>query len=82
MPNKDYDSQYYSRRSRPALSSAEALVPFLIERFSPRSVVDIGSAEAAWLSVFKKCGAETIRGFDGPWGEKKISLSPRNDSPS
>jgi len=76
MPNKDYDSQYYSRRSRPALSSAEALVPFLLERFSPHSVVDIGSAEGAWLSVFKKRGVETIRGFDGPWGKKEDLLIP------
>ena len=76
MPDKDYQSSYYSWRSRPALSSAEALVPFLLERFSPRSVVDIGSAEGAWLSVFKKRGVETIRGFDGPWGKKEDLLIP------
>jgi hypothetical protein len=76
MPNKDYDSQYYSRRFRPALSSAEAMVPFLIERFSPSSVTDIGSAEGAWLSVFAKHGVKNIRGFDGPWVNKDELLIP------
>ena len=39
--------------------------------------MDIGSAEGAWLSVFKNLGIETIRGFETGRGErKKISLFP------
>jgi len=76
MPNKDYGSTYYSWRSHFALSSAEAIVPFLIERFSPSSVTDIGSAEGAWLSVFAKHGVKNIRGFDGPWVNKDELLIP------
>ena len=76
MPKKDYDIHYYSGRYRPALSSAEAMVPFLMQYASPNSVVDIGSAEGAWLSVFTKHGVKTIRGFDGPWGMKEDLLIP------
>jgi hypothetical protein len=76
MPEKDYDADYYTGRFRPALSSAEAMVPFLIKYASPNSVVDIGSAEGAWLSVFKKHGVKKIRGFDGPWAMKENLLIP------
>ena len=76
MPKRDYDIHYYSNRYRPALSSAEAMVPFLMEYSSPNSVVDIGSAEGVWLSVFSKHGVNTIQGFDGPWGMKEDLLIP------
>jgi len=78
MPEKDYQKDYYSWRARHALSAAEVIAPFLIERYSPRSVVDLGCAEGAWLSVFARQGVEFICGFDGPWGKKEDLLIPED----
>ena len=65
--NKMYDSEYYDWRQSPALKSAEIIVPIVQKMFQTDSVVDIGCAEGAWLSVFKANGSKCIYGYDGPW---------------
>ena len=70
MTSKNYGSTYYNWRSNFAVSSAEAIVPFIMKCFSPTSVTDVGCAEGSWLSVFAKHGVNKIRGFDGPWVSK------------
>ena len=76
MIKKDYNSKYYDWRVKSALSSAEVIVPYLIESFTPSSVTDVGSAEGAWLSVFAKNGVNIIQGFDGEWVKKEELLIP------
>ena len=76
MIKKDYNSKYYNWRVKSALSSAEIIVPYLLESFSPSSVTDVGSAEGAWLSVFAKNGVNIIQGFDGEWVKKEELLIP------
>jgi hypothetical protein len=76
MIKKDYNSKYYDWRVKSALSSAEIIVPYLIESFTPNSVTDVGSAEGAWLSVFAKNGVNIIQGFDGEWVRKEELLIP------
>jgi len=46
-------------------TSAKEVVPIILSFFQPKSVVDIGCAYGAWLSVFKEFGIETILGVDG-----------------
>ena len=62
-----YDFEYYDWRQSPALKSAEIIVPIVQKMFQTDSVVDIGCAEGAWLSVFKAKGSKCIYGYDGPW---------------
>lgn len=40
------------------------VVPLIIEKFSPASVVDVGCGPGAWLSVFAEAGVECL-GIDG-----------------
>ena len=61
-----------------ALSSAEVIVPLLINTLSPRSVVDVGCGEGAWLSVFARAGIGRILGFDGDHVDGERLLIPRN----
>jgi SAM-dependent methyltransferase len=48
-------------------SSAEAVVPLVIERLSPRSVVDFGCGLGVWLEVFARHGVADYVGVDGDW---------------
>lgn len=54
------------------LSSAEVIVPKLVEWINPESVIDIGCATGVWLNQFKKRGIR-VRGVDGDWvkGQKR-----------
>jgi SAM-dependent methyltransferase len=47
--------------------SASKIVPFLFERFHPRSVLDIGCGTGDWLAEFQKCGILKLMGYDGAW---------------
>ena len=75
---KKYNKSYYSWRENPALYSAKIVVPHIIERFKPLSVVDLGCAEGAWLSVFSDHGVDDLLGFDGPWGSKSNLRIPED----
>ena len=78
MEKRKYNKSYYTWRENPALHSAKIVVPHIVERFKPLSVVDLGCAEGAWLSVFSDHGVEDLLGFDGPWGDKSNLKIPED----
>ncbi|HLO83232.1 MAG TPA: methyltransferase domain-containing protein [Chitinophagaceae bacterium] len=47
--------------------SAKKVVPLLIEKFHPVSVIDIGCGNAGWLKIFMDNGILDVIGVDGPW---------------
>lgn len=65
-----YNSQFYKDQKSGSVSSAEAIVPFIIKLINPKSVVDVGCGIGTWLSVFKKNGVSEIVGLDGSWVNK------------
>jgi hypothetical protein len=50
--------------------SAAAVVPLLIELFSPRSAVDIGGGGGLWAAACLAGGVEDVVAIDGPWVPK------------
>jgi predicted RNA methylase len=50
----------------------KVVVPFLVELFNPKSVIDIGCGIGTWLSVFKENGVSEILGVDGAYVDKKM----------
>ena len=55
-------------------SSAQAVVPLLVELIKPESVIDLGCGEGEWLREFKKQGIPDVLGVDGPWVDKQRLL--------
>lgn len=49
------------------LVSPNTIVPYLVEKFKPNSVVDVGCGIGTFLHVFNKCGVKEILGIDGKW---------------
>ena len=62
-----YTNSFFRSRKKFASNSATVLVPILCEQFKPRSVVDIGCGDGAWLAEFRKHDVTRILGVDGPW---------------
>lgn len=42
---------------------AESLVPFVLDRYAPRSVVDVGCGAGFWLRACERHGVARVRGF-------------------
>jgi glycosyltransferase involved in cell wall biosynthesis len=61
---KLYNNEFYKDHQVDTLVSAKVIVPFLLDVFPANSVVDVGCGTGTWLSVFRDCGVETIRGYD------------------
>ena len=55
--------------------SAQQIIPRVLEMFPEiSSVVDFGCGTGAWLSVFKQCGIDSVKGIDGGASDNKSRL--------
>jgi hypothetical protein len=71
-----YSSSFFDEIVSDSLSSAKVLVPLVMDCVCPKSVVDVGCATGAWLSVFKNQGVETVVGLDGGYVKSTALLMP------
>lgn len=72
-----YTESFYERQSKETYSSAEVIVPLLLEFAEPRSVIDVGCGTGSWLRTFGEHGVKELRGFDGPWLDVDKLLIPQ-----
>jgi SAM-dependent methyltransferase len=61
-----YDPAFYDALAGEVRSSAEVIVPLVIELVDPASVLDVGCGTGSWLAAFQRAGVATIVGVDGP----------------
>jgi SAM-dependent methyltransferase len=62
--HKIYNPDFYHEQKDYSLTSAQIIVPLILEAFPVTSVVDIGCGVGTWMSVFLDNGITDIRGFD------------------
>lgn len=67
MKEATYTREFFTWASDRTRSSAEAIVPLVLARVSPRSVVDFGCGLGIWLEAFAAHGVTDYIGVDGPW---------------
>jgi len=65
-----YDADFYDFVSASARSSAQEIVPLVLELTDATSVVDVGCGTGTWLSVFKRHGVSEVLGIDGTHVER------------
>jgi SAM-dependent methyltransferase len=59
--NAIYDEEYYERDVEgPANQSAPHIARSIVERFSPRSLVDVGCGTGAMMEAFKRLGVSVL----------------------
>lgn len=71
-----YSQQFYSGRLAGARSSAEAIVPWVVDLLRPTSVLDVGCGTGTWVSTFHKAGVTDVLGVDGDWVDAKMLEVP------
>lgn len=60
-----------------SFSSAQEIVPKLISRYSPMSVVDIGCGTGSFANEFLKLGIAEVIGYEGDWMKPLPTLLPK-----
>jgi SAM-dependent methyltransferase len=73
-----YDPSFYTHHVERARRSAETVVPLLLDRYRPRSVVDVGCGLGAWLAVFREHGIDDVLGLDGEYVLRNDLEIPRS----
>jgi SAM-dependent methyltransferase len=71
-----YDSQFFDSVRRSSSPSADVTVPLVMTVLKPRSVVDVGCGEGAWLHVFLREGVQRVLGIDGEYVDRDRLLIP------
>jgi SAM-dependent methyltransferase len=72
-----YDASFFAIITSTAAASARRVVPPLVQWLKPRSVVDVGCGEGAWLAEFLRAGCRGV-GVDGPAVDPARLLVPRD----
>jgi SAM-dependent methyltransferase len=75
MRSQAYTSRFYSGTAPGSLASARLLLGLLFESFRPKSVIDVGCGNGAWLAAAEELGANKLVGIDGSWGNPAALLS-------
>lgn len=62
-----YSSEFYSDMEISSLTSAKEIVPILLERYHPSSVVDVGCGTGPFALEFVLGEVEDVVGYEGQW---------------
>jgi SAM-dependent methyltransferase len=76
MSKTVYSRDFYDGIRVGSRKSAQCVVPLILELVQPKSVVDIGCGDGAWLSVFQQAGVDDIFGADGDYVDRETLLIP------
>jgi len=69
-----YTSKFYDSQAEGSSRSARLIVPIIADAIKPTSVIDIGCGVGHWLSEFRRAGATTVTGVDGPWALDDLKI--------
>jgi len=70
-----YDDEFQKMLFATSCSSAEQIVPYIIDLVHPESVVDVGCGIGAWLAAFRDFGnVKDHLGFDGDYINQQYLL--------
>jgi SAM-dependent methyltransferase len=72
-----YDEKFFAWVNLTAQRSARSLLPIVIDQTHPRSVLDVGCGQGAWLAVWAELGITEFLGLDGVQVDQKMLMIPR-----
>ena len=62
-----YDKSFYEEQCLGSKNSAREIIPWLLQTFPIKSVVDLGCGLGTWLSEFRNSGVTDVAGYDGDY---------------
>lgn len=71
-----YDPEFYRKQSSGSYTSAQTLLPLVLDIVQPSSVADIGCGVGTWLKAAGDLGVTEIAGFDGSYVDRSQLLIP------
>ena len=72
---KHYNEVFYKEMIEGSVNSARVILTLLYDIYQPRSVIDVGCGQGAWLAVAESLGSTNLVGLDGNWVKKESLLS-------
>lgn len=78
MSETTYNEKFFTWALDRTRSSAEAIVPLVVDRVAPHSVVDFGCGIGVWLEAFARRGIADYVGVDGDWLPRHALLFPQD----
>ncbi|MBX4195345.1 class I SAM-dependent methyltransferase [Candidatus Parcubacteria bacterium] len=76
--NRQYSAEWFNKQKIGASSSAEVVLPIVIDLVNPKSVVDVGCGVGMWLEFFLKNGISDVLGIDGEWVDESELHIPKD----
>jgi SAM-dependent methyltransferase len=73
--NQVYNQSFYNGHLSGMSISASIVLKHLYQYYQPKSIIDIGCGQGAWLDAAESLGAKYLRGFDGDWIIEESLLS-------
>jgi SAM-dependent methyltransferase len=65
--SEPYDQTFFDDQVPLSTSSADEVVPAVLELVQPKSVADVGCGVGTWLAAFKRAGVPVVHGYDGEY---------------
>ncbi len=62
-----YTDDFYAEYINGSFISAQTVLGYLFGLHAPKSVVDVGCGQGAWLAASEKLGVRDLLGLDGDW---------------
>lgn len=69
-----YDNDFFKYVNSGAITSANEILPILVNAIPVTSVLDVGCGQGAWLSVWNKLGVTDLLGIDGDYVDRNNLL--------
>jgi hypothetical protein len=74
-----YNDRFFEYVNSGAILSAKRILPLLTKELNIKSVLDVGCAQGAWLSIWKQLGVNDILGLDGDYVNKDKLLIKKDE---
>jgi SAM-dependent methyltransferase len=78
MSSSPYTSAFFDTIRAGSRRSAHAVIPTVLHLIRPKSVVDVGCGDGAWLSVFQELGVKEAFGLDGDYVDRRLLQIPQD----
>lgn len=71
---EEYSSEFYADMEISSVTSAKEIIPILMDRYQPKSIVDVGCGTGAFAAEFIQNGIEDVTGYEGEWMRQAETL--------